>query len=120
MESPKTKAFNVAILRLPTGGARRFIVPNSLWSEPAWGDFPDAGQYCSPFGFLVFSQKSRGASENGASERSFQVSPPHPTPCSEAANTCEFGGKVTKILLAKVIFAEITCATTTRNLYSGD
>ncbi len=42
MERPKTKAFNVAILPVPTGRAQRFIVPNPLWSEPAWGDFPDA------------------------------------------------------------------------------
>ncbi len=42
MESPKTKAFNVAILRPPTGGARRFIVPTSLWIEPARGDWHDA------------------------------------------------------------------------------
>ena len=28
MEQTKTKAFNVAILRPPTGGARRSIIPN--------------------------------------------------------------------------------------------
>ena len=44
MERPKTKAFNVAILRPPTGGARQFIVPTNLSSEPAIENFPDVGR----------------------------------------------------------------------------
>ena len=44
MERTKTKAFNVVSLRVPTGGARRFIVPTTLSIEPAKGDFPDAGR----------------------------------------------------------------------------
>ena len=44
MERTKTKAFNVAILRVRTGGARRFIVPTTISIEPAKGDFPNAGR----------------------------------------------------------------------------
>ncbi len=35
MEQTKTKAFNVAILRVPTGGARRSLIPTTLSIEPA-------------------------------------------------------------------------------------
>ena len=41
MERTKTKAFNVVSLRVRTGRAQRFIVPSTLWSESAKGDFPD-------------------------------------------------------------------------------
>ncbi len=59
MERTKTKAFNVASLRVRTGGARRFIVPTTLSIEPAWGDFPNAGRKPAAKSALAILRNSR-------------------------------------------------------------